>query len=171
MGTIIALVLLALAVLVTVIVLAVKVIIRVINGDIPVPRSSERTMEERILAEAQEETEFRREELRRERERLEEEHRQLRIRAQNAIGTDGQGAELASLAQSMNQMIRDMGSALGGALGTPARQGVEIRFEQINTVTGPAAPGCPGALGKPVPKESKPDPIKRKSRYERDPVI
>jgi len=144
MGTIIALVLLALAVLITVVVIAVKAIIRGVSGDIPVPRSSERTMEERIRAEVQEETEARRGELQRERDRLAEERRRLdiQIRAQDATGVDEAFARV----------------------GFP-----HTRVE--TTVSGPTG-GSLGQSGKPTKQvKEQPPVVKRKSRYERDPVI
>ena len=153
MGTIIGLVLLALAVLVTVITIAVFQLRNwfspnpehVHRGDIPNPRSSERTIEERILAESQEEADVtaRRVELQRERQRLVEERRQFhtQIRAQDATGvTDRRGADLVAATQ------------------------------RVTTVTGPTG-GSPGQSGKPSQKADTSAPVKRKSRYERDPVI
>ena len=191
MGTIIGLVLLALAVLVTVITVAVKAIVKAAGGDIPVPRSSEQTIEERILAESQEEADVtaRRVELQRERQRLVEERRQFhtQIRAQDATGvTDRRGADLIAATQrvtpavqSLAQSIRDMGAAFIGEEPqrfVDGRQGLEIRIEQRteqmrgSTVTGPTG-GSPGQSGKPSQKADTSAPVKRKSRYERDPVI
>jgi hypothetical protein len=171
MGTIIALVLLALAVLITVTVLAVKAVIRGISGDIPVPRSSERTMEERVRAELQEETDARRAELQRERARLEEEHRQLRIRAQNATGVnqDILGGAVESLGRTFDEAFARVGFP---HTRSPGNQEVQVTHRVETTVLGPTG-GSPGQSGKPTPKQVKEQPpvVKRKSRYERDPVI
>lgn len=184
MGTIIALVLLALAVLVTVVVLIVKGMISVVEGDIPVPRSSERTIEERIRSEVQEETEARRAETQHERERLVEEHRQLRIRAQNATGTSrraeltvqGSAQRLAEVIgrsspgafNALNQALSSMGETVDrvfGEQGQQSRPGVEVRVTHTTV-------GAPQA-GQKDPDPPKPAPATphRKSRYERDPVI
>jgi hypothetical protein len=143
MGNIIALFILALAVLITAIVLVVKYVTKAIDGDIPVPRSSERTMEERLQAEIREETFNRRAELRRGQfiaERLQE--------------ANGNPSAYQGIVQALGSMIQPRDQILG-----------EQRVEAQVTHTPSQTPQQPGQ------KDPKPTAPHHKSRYERDPVI
>lgn len=167
MVRIVVLFLIALVVLITVVVIAVKATIRSIEGKIPVPRSSERTIEERVRAEVQEETETRRAELRRDRERLAWDRRQFRMQVESLSSTPI--AVDAVQQDALTQAINTIGQVIDRIPGSDQyqiRPGVEMRV--THTVETTTTPITQPRQKNPEPKPATPH---RKSRYERDPVI
>lgn len=178
MTQVVVLFILALLLITLIVVVAVKATIRSIEGKIPVPRSSERTMEERLQAEIREETETLRAELRRDRERLAEARRHLRRQVvMTTLPTQLRAQQIADAINrstpfnALNQALSSIGPALNQALGDQGQVRITHTVETIET--SPSVQPPPQVDQKPGQKEPDPKPAAphRKSRYERDPVI
>jgi len=175
MARIVVLFILATIGIITLVVLAVKATIKSIEGNVPVPRSSERTIEERLRAEVREEMETRRAELQRERDRLAEERRQLHSLTA-ALPLQSRSVDrrpvgvVDALAQSLNSIGQSIDHIFDG--NGLVRPGVEIRVTHTRETVEPS-PSIPEKPQPPEKEDPNPKPADhhRKSRYERDPVI